>query len=360
MLLGGLLSGELDPSARLNEMLYSCLLCGMCESGCPVGVRITEAVYQGREWLARTDGRRRLLRAAAGFCLKRPMLSFKAARLAGPLLGPLLKALPYHVPRPETPLRQGLEIFKPEEKKKGRVAVFTGCLVNYVMPSLGLSLINVLLSLGFEVVLPAGEVCCGAPLRALGLEDEARELARKNMLAFGRLKADAVLSLCPTCTLTLKGHYPVLIDEGLLNAMDVTEFLPGKPYVESPHEERVIYHDPCHLRYGLGIHAEPRKILASLGSGPIEPGEPGCCGFSVGLTHRELSAAVLEERTRLYKDARTVVTACPGCIMQLGRAHPNVRHIIELVEEAAGLSPGVAGAPPNKGSSAPMSMHSTS
>jgi glycolate oxidase iron-sulfur subunit len=334
MLAISLFRGEISPSKRLNEAVYSCLLCGMCESTCPAGVEVTDAIYRSRERLSRTDTKRRLLRASTSLLARRPMTGFRAARLLRPLIHPLLKGLPFEVDIGRRPLKRGLQVLKAEGKKKGRVALFSGCVVNYLMPPLGASLASVLLNLGYEVVLPAGEACCGAPLRALGLEEEARGLARKNMEVFSKLKADAVLSLCPTCTLTLKKHYPGLIDQGLDNAMDATEFLIDGLDVSSPLDGDLFYHDPCHLRYGLGVHSEPRKILESLGARVLEAEEPACCGFSVGLTHRGLSRKIGEKAKDQFKDARTVITACPGCMMQLRRLHPDVRHIIELIEEA--------------------------
>ena len=40
--------GDLAPSDYLSDILNSCLLCGICESTCPAGVSVTEAVYHGR------------------------------------------------------------------------------------------------------------------------------------------------------------------------------------------------------------------------------------------------------------------------------------------------------------------------
>jgi glycolate oxidase iron-sulfur subunit len=301
-------------------------------------VDITEAIYHGRDLLRTRDPERRRLRAAARFALKRPGLGFKAARLIRPLL-PFLQRrglIPEGISLPEEPLREGGNILKPGESPRGRVAMFTGCSVNFLFPGLGASLINVLLGLGYEVVLPPGEVCCGAPLRALGLEKDAASLARKNMEVFGRLRAEAVLSLCPTCTLATKVHYPKLIGEGLLNVMDASQFLAGTIKDISPLAEgrKVFYHDPCHLAFGLGVRREPRDILHRLGMETREPREAGCCGFSLSLTHREVSEGLLTGRLHEAGEGEMIVTACPGCMLQLRRSNRKVAHIIQLVDEA--------------------------
>jgi glycolate oxidase iron-sulfur subunit len=338
LLLHDYFTGSLKPSNLLNERLYSCTLCGLCEPACPLGVGVTEAVYRGRSALVRSDRRRRLMRAATKLSLKNPNLSFRTLKLAfslgGPLVPRLLKrSVPFGITLPDRPLRDGQNIFKPP-KKKGRVALFTGCSVNYLYPELGASLLGVLLGAGYEVVLPPGEVCCGEPMRALGLEKEAIKLAKKNLDIFGRLRADAVVSLCPTCVLALRVHYASLLGRGVENAMDVTEFLHDKiTPISPPGEKNVAYHNPCHLGTSLGVKKQPLSILRGLGHDVTAPAEPGCCGFSTSLWDAEVSNGLLEGTLKQFGNASTIVTACPGCMMQLGRRHPNVKHIIETIAE---------------------------
>ena len=100
--------------------------------------------------------------------------------------------------------------------------------MNFLYPHLGEALINVLHGLGYEVILPAGEICCGVPLRTLGLEEEAKRLAKKNLDAFSRLHVEAVVCLCPTCTHALKSDYPKMIGEGIEKVSDISTFFVDK------------------------------------------------------------------------------------------------------------------------------------
>jgi glycolate oxidase iron-sulfur subunit len=337
ILLHEFFSGRLSPTPLLNERIFSCLLCGMCEDSCAVGVRITEAIYMGRVLLSGTDLKRRNLRRILRLVLNRPGMSYRAAVFLRPLLAYFVGkgALPFRFSLPTEPLRAGLDVFRPQGGSRGRVAIFAGCAVNYIYPHLGESLISVLLRAGFEVVLPGGEACCGAPLRAAGLEDDARRLAKQNIEAFGRLKVDAILSLCPTCTLSLNRHYPELAGQGLENAQDVSEFLLERVELpHAPHFGTVAYHDPCHLRYGLGVWRQPREILGHLGYDLIDPVERGCCGFSLSFTHGGISTGLLDRLLPDLDRADTVVTSCPGCIAQISRTHRNVIHLIEAVDAA--------------------------
>jgi glycolate oxidase iron-sulfur subunit len=346
-LLYALAQGNLSPSPALCDRIFSCTLCGACYNSCPSGVDIKEAILHGRTILRGHDKKRRFIRSLINFSIRRPDLSFRFLGVTHHILMPfLLKKdfFPFRLELPDRSLRETHKVI-PVPQKKGRIALFSGCMVNFVYPHLGESLINVLHSLGYEVILPPTEVCCGAPLRGLGLEEEARELARKNVRLFNSLNIGAVLSLCPTCTLTIQREYPSLIGEGIHRAQDISVFLlnngvlSGIPDV-SRIPRRALYHSPCHLKYGLSIDREPREILREIGIELVKTSEERCCGFAgtFCFAFPKLSGQILESCVKEYSksDAEMIITACPGCIMQLSRSFREkpVVHIIEILEEA--------------------------
>lgn len=351
-LLLGLASGTLTPSPALQDRIFSCTLCGACSGLCPPGVDIKEIIYHGRTILKGDDKKRRLIRHLINFSVKRPKLSFALLGMTQHIFMPyLLKkgVIPFQLELPDRYLRDNVRVVS-VSPKKGRVAVFTGCMVNFIYPNLGESLINVLHTLGYEVILPATEACCGAPLRTLGLEEEAREVARKNVQLFSRLNVEAVLSLCPTCTLTIQREYSTLIGEGIHNAQDISSFLvdkidsPGFPAFSSP-IKKALYHDPCHLKYGLAIEKEPREIIGNIGFDLMKTEEERCCGFAgiFCLTFQELSQRLLNTCVQDYakSEAEVIITSCPGCILQLSKGCKDkpVLHLIEVLEEAIVKTP---------------------
>jgi glycolate oxidase iron-sulfur subunit len=342
MLLHGLVTGKLAPSNLLTERIFSCVLCGACSASCPLGVDITAAIYRGRALLADSDRRRRYVRYFAKYLVRYPDFAFRMARLSQRLIFPRLVKMgiiPFSPRLPEAPFRKTEQVLK-APKKKGRVAVFTGCSVKFIFPQFGESLVNVLQKFGYEVILPKGEVCCGVPLRGLGLEKEAAELAKRNYRVFNRLKVDAVLSLCPTCTMALRDFYPGLIGKGLENAMDISVFFSDKIGPAGSIQKSAFYHDPCHLGYGLGVRKEPREIVRKAGLDLIAADDQACCGFGglFCLSYKDISNSLLQKRAERIKGsgADVVVTSCPGCILQLSRAVTDrpVLHLIELIEEA--------------------------
>ncbi len=345
VLTGAILSGEVPPSQLAISRLTSCLLCGICESSCPVGVKITDVVYHSLAHLAAHDKGRNNFRRMLGFALKHPLFCFKTASIFSPAVKMIknLMDIPFDIKLPPTPMSVGLEIFKPE-KPIGRVALFTGCAVNFTRPDLGRILIRTLFNMGYEVVLPAGEVCCGAPLSSLGMQDEAREKAQRNLEVFGQLNAEAVISLCPTCTLTIKKHYSHIAGAAIENAMDAIEFLAPRlrgSSMTAPKELRDLemgYHAPCHLHHGLGVKTAPIELLKNAGINVTVPAQANCCGFSQNMADKSIAKTLSEEAGKRYADYDAVVTACPGCMEQLSLSHPRVIHAIEALDASVGVS----------------------
>jgi glycolate oxidase iron-sulfur subunit len=347
VLLRGLLTGEMKPSPLLNERIFSCILCGACAGKCPLGIDIPETIYHGRALLSKTDKERKQLRTVTKFTTRWPDLSFKMLRMSQQLVLPLLykKGLIPFIPEfPETVHRSRRQVYK-TPKKRGRVAVFSGCSVEHFFPHLEEALIHVLNKLGYEVILPKGLACCGAPLRTLGMEEESVARARKNLGILNKLTVEAVLSPCPTCTLTLKNDYPKIVGRGVENAVDISVFLNDKLEPARTADKTAVYHDPCHLKYGLGIEREPREMIIKAGLELIGPQEQGCCGFGgvFCLSQPEMSNTLLTACTThlRHSEADAVITSCPGCMLQLSRTITDrpVLHLIELIEEAYCFEP---------------------
>jgi glycolate oxidase iron-sulfur subunit len=349
VLLRELESGSLAPSALLDKMIFSCMLCGACNKLCPLGIDITGAVYEGRKKLNTSGRKRKFINFAAKLAFIRTAVSFRALKFLESIneVFPFYRIRPFSILRklgvstPAYTLRDGASLFK-VPGAKGRIAVFAGCTVNYLYPRTGEALIRSLNALRYDVVLPKGEVCCGAPLLGLGLEKEAAELAQRNMNTFSRLKVEAVVGLCPTCVHFVKNEYKGLVGSGMDNAVDVTQFFSSGLPPDSLRPPagrdtvRAVYHDPCHSLHHLGVSAEPRQLMASMGYALLDA-ERGCCGFggTFRLLYPGLSEGILRQTKEQYRKADLIVTSCPNCVLQLRSAIEDreVKHIVELIAE---------------------------
>lgn len=349
-MLGALKENRLAPTKTLSDRIFSCILCEACRGLCPTGINIPEAIYHGRANLKDFYSRGRLLRTAVKLSLSKMDTAFSLLRWLQKLSYPLLYkagSLRYIPNIAPIPFKNTAQVYK-NTKKIGRVAVFAGCSVNYLYPHLGYALLNILLTKGYEVVVLKGEVCCGAPMRSLGLEEEAVKLAKKNIELFNKMRTEAILSMCPTCTMVIKKQYPALVEDSIEKIMDVNEFFIEREFTRGLKTVRrvITYHDPCHLRYGLEIKDEPREILKNIeGIEFIEMQNAGeCCGFGgfFSLNFKELSKTIGKRKINSIQSiwADTVVTSCPGCMMQLEDlkretdTELNIMHMVEVLDEA--------------------------
>ena len=167
------------------------------------------------------------------------------------------------------------------ERRQGKVALFSTCLVEYQDPQVGKDVVRVFERNGIECSLPAGQVCCGAPWLHSGDVDSFRRQAEKNV----KVLAEAVRNGCdivvpePTCGFVLKKDYPDYIagpDAELVaaNTYDAAEFLMRVHKAEATSidtdftgtvPEAVTYHAPCHLR-AQNIGLKSRDLMKLTGA----------------------------------------------------------------------------------------------
>jgi len=243
-----------------------------------------------------------------------------------------------------------------EGERRGVVAFFPGCIMNMLYSPINWATMRVLASNGYDTVVPAGEVCCGAPHMAVGEVDMAKALARRNIDILSPVEAEAVITNCAACGAMLKEYDRLLGDDRTYAAKasafsrkvrDISEFL--VPNLSSPFGElrkRVTYHDACHLVHAQGIAGQPRQLLRSIpGLEFIELKESDrCCGSGgvYNITHCDIAERVLMRKVDNIAATRAeaVVTSNPGCLMQLrhglrkAKIEMEVLHLVEILEQA--------------------------
>jgi Fe-S oxidoreductase len=240
------------------------------------------------------------------------------------------------------------------------VGFFTGCFIDFVDPAIGRSLINVLGRHGVEVVFPKKQTCCGIPVFMSGDLENGLDLLKINVDAFSPFELDAIVVGCATCGTALKESYQTLSEgesqdlQGRVKTfrsrvMDIAEFLTEKIQLTAGEKiavRKVTYHDPCHLNRSQNVQSQPRNVLKNLpGVNLVEMRDPGrCCGGggSFSFYNYDLSKQIGRRKVEDIEGtgASTVVTGCPGCMLQLKdqlgqKDSPvEVKHLIQVVDEA--------------------------
>jgi glycolate oxidase iron-sulfur subunit len=129
---------------------------------------------------------------------------------------------------------------------------------------------------------------------------------------------------------------------------DISEYLAREP-LRGPLgrvARTVTYHDPCHVVHGQKIRSEPRALLAQIpGLTVVElPEADWCCGSAgtYNLTQPEMAGRLQARKIANIEATRAgaVVTANPGCIIQIAQGlgargrQVEVLHIVDLLDQA--------------------------
>jgi glycolate oxidase iron-sulfur subunit len=358
----------------LEDHISKCLDCRACETACPSGVEYGKLVEGARSQIVVARPRspiERLVRVAAFDWLlphRRLLgafatLSIGAKRVG---MGSFLRATRLGVARrmadlldllPRRATASGLSAIPARGERRARVAMLEGCVMGSVFGDTNAATARVLARNGVEVIATVGQSCCGALHAHAGERDRARDLARRNIAAFERADPDAVIVNAAGCGAAMKEYGWLLKDDPAWSARaaafaakvkDATEFLGNLGITERPGrlEGRVTWDDPCHLLHGQKIREQPRALLAAIPGLEVIPLEEAdwCCGSAgtYNVTQPELARSILDRKIEkiVRTGAGTVVTANPGCLMQiqsgLRSVGSNVRvvHLLDLLDEA--------------------------
>ncbi len=239
-----------------------------------------------------------------------------------------------------------LTAFNCGEQPLGRVALFTGCVMDHWYRSVHDATIRVLRWNGYEVQIFAKQTCCGALHTHIGLADVGSAMARDSLAAVGSDIAAVVVNSAG-CGHQLKEHRAAAATYDLY---DIAEWL--APRLNQPPKQQlaqvVTYDPPCHLLHAQSISAEPLILLEASCQKlvTVETAEM-CCGSGglYSLYQGQLSAAVTRAKMAklINSGAEIVATGNPGCHMQLqsglkmaGSAIA-VKHTMEVLDSAYSL-----------------------
>ena len=372
------LRGEQQFTDELGKIIGKCLLCKRCVVNCPAKAQIDRVVVGARAQMVKNKG--------LGFIKNLVFRKVMANRKAFGNYVRLAKAFQWLLPKTEGKIRhlpdflkalgQGRnipeiakvflrdivkEVNKPQDGKEPRMRVgfFMGCATDFVYPELGLKVIDFLTKRGIEVIVPKGQSCCGAAIYFSGDFETGRMLADENVKAFKDV--DYIVTACGTCSSTLKDYQKYLPDneeqqkryeafekkvkDSTEFVIDVMKIPPEEFKLKKEFEGKVAtWHDPCHLVRYQNIKDQPRVILKGLkGLKYVEmPNADLCCGMggSFSVYHYDITKKIAGKKMDGIKatGADIVVTACPGCMINLidnvlqNKMPQKVYHLLELVE----------------------------
>ena len=236
-----------------------------------------------------------------------------------------------------------------------RVGLFVTCLVDLMRPRIGFAALRLLEAAGCEVVVPAGQTCCGQPAYNSGDRGTARALALKMLAEFEA--CDYVVAPSGSCAGMIRTHYADLFQDdraalercgGLAGrTYELTDFLVNVARLEKVpgiFSGTVTYHDACSGLRELGVKSQPRALLARVpGLVLTEMSEAEtCCGFggAFAVKFGDISGHIAERKCAniAASGASAVVLGDLGCMLNIegrlrrrGDGETQVLHVAEVL-----------------------------
>ncbi|MBV9872581.1 MAG: 4Fe-4S dicluster domain-containing protein [Frankiaceae bacterium] len=374
------LDGEpLDDTVALH--MDNCLGCMSCVTACPSGVQYDALIESTRGAVERAVTRRPSDRALRGMIFSLFPYPRRLAAVRGPLrayqkLGlrrvvrrsKLLAKLPPAVGAMEDLLpplsaKSKVPAITPAVgERRARVGMLLGCVQREFFPDVNAATVRVLAAEGCEVVAPAAQGCCGALSLHIGREAEALKRARKLIATFEALQVDAIVINAAGCGSSMKDYGRLLAGDPAwaeraaafsAKCRDVSELLSELGPVAKRHPIRAIaaYHDACHLGHAQGVRLQPRELLGGIPDLEIrEIADADICCGSAGVYNviKPEPARELGDRKAanvIATGASLLITANPGCLMQVDSALRRQGKTIKLAHTVEVLDASIRNVP---------------
>lgn len=353
------LNGELKITDNLIDRLKKCTLCLKCAQNCPNGIKVDEIFFlfwneilkdRGLNLIKNTVFYKIMMNKGyiKVFSFLNKYLSFFAFSRNKLQDTQKMFFTDRNIPVLNyKDVKQDKKIDTPKDK----VAIFTGCLIDYCYPNIKKSLVDILSANNIKVEIPDEQVCCGAPFYTLGDIEQAKELAIENLELFKKLDVSKILTVCATCLAVLKHRYLWLLGDDAEKYKDVIDkfedssvYLNKTGHIPAKTEKynKIYYHDPCHLKNALGIYDEPRNLIKQKTDTKfIADSDDLCCGFggSFNMDYYDLSCKICDKIIDKIKfeSPDLILTGCPACMMQIKdglsreKIGTKVMHLVEFL-----------------------------
>jgi glycolate oxidase iron-sulfur subunit len=364
-----MLEHDRPADAEVTKHIDRCLSCLACMTTCPSGVHYMHLVDHARTHVEHTYRRPlpdRLMRGLLAWLMPYPQrfrLALRAAPLGKPFaplidligmkrIAAMLRLAPWRLPRAAPLGRTHL----PQGRRRGRVALLSGCVDPVVMPWIREAAVRLLTRHGIEVVLARGEACCGSLIHHMGREHQALAQVKNNVDAWTREiegeGLDAILITASGCGTTVKDYGFMLRTDAAYAAKaakvsaltrDISEYLATLSLPKAkPRGLKVAYHSACSMQHGQKITREPKELLTRAGFEVRDVPEGHLCCGSAGTYN--IMQSEIADRLRARKVANIEQTAPDivaagniGCLVQIGQGTGiPVVHTVELLDWATG------------------------
>ena len=249
-----ILSGDLEFSEEVRDVIMPCITCGQCSSQCENKIPTVDIIESLRA---------ACVEAGIPMIEKHQLVDKLVKQLNNPYGGKAEERLKWAKDA-------GLE--KYINNKNAKIGYYVGCTASYRQVEVAIATAKIFEQLGVDFTLIEDEVCCGSPFFRVGAVNTAQELMNKNLESFKNMKE--VLFSCAGCYRTFTIDYPKWMTNGdklpfkTMHAFEYVSNLIKEGKIKfKPNKELkgkvVTYHDPCHTGRHFAHEMEQSMIKNS-------------------------------------------------------------------------------------------------
>lgn len=249
-----ILTGDLEFSDEVRDVLMPCITCGQCSAQCENKIPTVDIIESLRA---------ALVESGVPMIEKHQLVDRLVKELNNPYGGKAEERFKW---------AKDAGLGKYINNKDAKIGYYVGCTASYRQVEVAIATAKIFEQLGMDFTLIEDEVCCGSPFFRIGAVDTAQELMNKNLESFKHL--EKVYFSCAGCYRTITIDYPKWMPEGeklpfkTQHAFElVSKLITAGKVSFKPNKELkgkvVTYHDPCHTGRHFAIDMEQEMIKKS-------------------------------------------------------------------------------------------------
>ena len=284
-----------DQLPEKHRISFSCNLCMLCNTLCPLNLDIADAFHRMRV-----------------LGVQHPSVSF-----------------PQHKPLKNYERLGQSSLFRLEIiPEKCSTIFFPGCSLCTSRPTTTLKTYSYLKNIDPSIGIVLN--CCARPSHDMGLKELFSRRFKKLIQRLANNNITQIITACPSCHSTFTRYSPEI------DSIMVYEILaenPPKSQAVKSREVRV--QDACVTRYETKLHNAVRKLVQISGHSVVpmvhEKEKTFCCGEGAG------AGLIVPEITEKWKEKRQeeaagkqLITYCAGCSSSFKNVYPNT-HLLDLL-----------------------------
>lgn len=216
---------------------------------------------------------------------------------------------------------------------------FRGCVAREKLTGIQKATEEILKHADIDYKILEDESCCGSFLLRTGFVDDAKDVMQTT---FNKIKGEKILTSCAGCYKTFKKDYEEILGveiDVMHTSQLFNDLIKNEKLKVTFLDEKVTYHDPCHLGRHLEEYDAPRSVLKTITDlTEMERNKENarCCGAGGGVksAHPEITEYISEMRIKDAEEinAEIIITSCPFCILNLDSACEGRKKVLDLSE----------------------------